>query len=195
MRYADRADLLDLLQLDPARHAAKIARLERIENGVADAIDAKVGHGFGVVPVPETRSLISRIYGSVVLSWPARSVVSLSIDGEVVDPLSYSVPDPDRNGYIWQIRLRGLEPHWVLGYYCAVEVAAVWSDQPITDVPDDIREAATFITADQYRALNASPVGEIGPEGLSVTIRNPWSFTTVKEAINRHRVHRARVGV
>lgn len=72
--------------------------------------------------------------------------------------------------------------------YGSVRVTAEWEDQSWdADVPADIREAATFLTADQWRILHQSPHGEIGPPGLAVFLRNTWEYEIVKSAIRRNR--------
>lgn len=74
--------------------------------------------------------------------------------------------------------------------YGSVRVTAEWEDQSWSaTVPADIREAATFLTADQWRILHQSPHGEIGPPGLAVFLRNTWEYEIVKSAIRRNRFY------
>lgn len=197
MRYANPSDVLGQLRLDPAipGDAPAIERVERLENGVADALDSKVGLRFGDVPVPETRTAFIA-YGSqhVVFSTPARAIVSVAtatgIAGVPVAVNAWTTRLIDSDGLIWSLGFDGYGFSWV-GYDGeSVQVSAIWADQPFADVPADIREAATFITVDEYRARNASPAGEIGPNGLVVQVRNPWRYDMVVSAIEKHRVVR-----
>lgn len=69
----------------------------------------------------------------------------------------------------------------------SIRVTAEWEDQSSSaTVPPEIREAATFITVDEYRIRHQSPAGEIGPPGLATFLRNAWEFEMVKTAIARN---------
>jgi hypothetical protein len=68
-------------------------------------------------------------------------------------------------------------------------VTGTWAGQVREGVPDDVREALTALTIDQYRTLEESPAQTIGPSGESIQIRNPWNLDSVKKAIERHRVY------
>ena len=71
--------------------------------------------------------------------------------------------------------------------YDSVRVTAKWEDSAwAATVPDDIREAATFILADEWRTRFSSPNGEIGPPGLTTYLRNVWEKPSVKLALQNH---------
>ncbi|MDQ3541812.1 MAG: hypothetical protein M3440_14120 [Chloroflexota bacterium] len=193
MRYAHRDDVLNQLRLDPgiAADTAAIARVERLEHAIADTIDARVGHGFGVAPAPEARAIDHwRATGTFVFNTPARSVTSVSVGGITLSADSWEVRHVDGDGLIWAIASTGTGTVWSWYGASPVMITGIWADQPVADVPNDIREAVTFIAVDEYRTRNASPAGEIGPDGLIVQVRNPWRFSMVESAIERHRVVR-----
>lgn len=196
MRYADRTTVLAQLKLDPnnAVDAAAIERVERLENGIAAALDHKTGREFDLAPVAEARVVTgSGDSPRLVLHAGVRSVDAIEIGGEwdglawtggdALDPADYLLALVDHDGIAWAIdRLDAV------GWPQRVRVTAVWGDQSIEGVPDDIREAATFLTIDEYRLRTASPVGEVGPNGLTVRLRDPWKDTIVATAIARHTV-------
>lgn len=203
MIYADRDDVLAQLKLDLENpdHAAQIARVERLENGLSAAFDEKVGTSFGLPPEPETRTVYGDGGHLLKLEPRARSIESVAIGGawdgtswadETVLELGdwLNVEQVDR-GVPMVIAIEAVDGVWV----GPVRITATWDDQPIDEVPDDVREALTFITVDEYRMRNASPAGEIGPDGLVIPVRNPWRYELVKAAIRRHRVRRVRAGV
>lgn len=71
--------------------------------------------------------------------------------------------------------------------YRSLRVTAEWENRSSSAiVPDDIREAATFILADSWRTRHSSPNGEIGPPGLTTYLRNVWEMPEVKLAIQNH---------
>ena len=209
MRYANEPDVLSQLRLDTGDPdaAANIERVTRLENGLCDAFDEKIDRTFGTAPVAETRVLtvgasrwsptVTAMLGldqspRLVTHTGIRSLDSIDvdgewdgaawIDGETLTAADYRLVLTDRNGVSWAIdRIGG-------SWRGVVRVTAIWDDQVTEAVPDDVREALTFITVDQYRTEKASPAGDIGPDGLTVRPRNPWSFELVKEAVNRHRL-------
>ncbi len=201
MRYANESDVLG--QLGVVNPSADYSRLERLESGLCDTFDHKVGRSFGVAPVAQTRTVSLSVTWSsmasprIILETPIRSVTSITVDGtwngtawtggtvlaaddylltNEVDSLFYGI---DLGVYGWSSRIR---------------VSGVWGDQSILGIPDDVREALTFITVDEWRTRNASPAGEIGPDGLMVRARNPRRFELVTQAIERHHVARVLVG-
>lgn len=71
--------------------------------------------------------------------------------------------------------------------YGSLRVTAEWEDRSSSaTVPADIREAATFILADEWRTRYSSPNGEIGPPGLTTYLRNVWEHPSVKLALQRN---------
>lgn len=209
MRYANEADVLHHLNLDSGNpeHADRIERVTRLENGLCDAFDEKVGRSFGTAPVAETRTVsvgslvwsptVTTMLGldrspRLVAHTGIRSLVSVEvdgswdgaawIDGETLTADDYRLVLTGRDGLSWAIdRIGG-------SWSGVVRVTAVWDDQVTDGVPDDVREALTFITVDEYRVRTSSPAGEIGPDGMTVPTRNPWKYESVKAAIERHRL-------
>ncbi len=210
MRYANEDDVLAQLRMTSAD--TQYARLVRLENGLCDTFDHKVGTSFGVAPVAETRnaSVVSSspalypfgnpydIFGSVlygtnrlILDTPIRSVTTIEIggtwggsawtDGTALISDEYWLSNETEQGY-YAIDLG--YGSWV----GVVRITGVWGDQATLTVPDDVREALTFITVDEFRTRNASPADLSGPDGITVGTRNPWRFEIVKAAIDRHSV-------
>ena len=196
MDYADQDDVLAHLKLDPDNpdHADQIARVVRLENGIARAIEEKTGRVFGLTPVAVARVVLGSVWSPrLVLHTGVRSVTSVEIDGEwdgtawqdgtVLEATDYVLAAVDRDGVAWALdRIDGG------GWPASVRVTAVWGDQEVEDIPEDIREAATFLTVDEYRTREGSSTGVIGPDGMVVHTRNPWRFELVKTAIERHTV-------
>lgn len=201
MRYAHTDDVLNQLKLSASNpaHATQIARLERLENGLCDAFNEKVGTSFGAIPDEETRTVQAVGSPLIALKPNARSVSQVAVggiwDGAVwADETVLDLGDwiEWRNGPTGNvIAIAANSGVW----FGPVRVTGIWDDQPTEVVPADVREALTFITIDEYRVRNASPAGEIGPDGLAIPVRNPWRFTFVRSAIDRHRVRRVKVGV
>lgn len=196
MTYANRADVLHHLKLDPGNpeHAEQIERVERLENGIAAVIEEKTGRVFGLTPLPETRVVIGSARSPrLVLHAGVRSVETVEVDGTwdgaawqdgtVLEPDTWVLAAVDRDGVAWAMdRIDGG------GWPTSVRITAVWGDQEVEAIPDDIREAATFLTVDEYRTREGSPTGVAGPDGMVVHTRNPWTFELVRTAIARHAV-------
>lgn len=189
MRYANQDDVLS--QIQRTGSAPDLARIVRLENGVAEAIDELLGRTFGT-PTPRTVAVTAMRYEApiqtVMLPELVRSVDAVTIDGTTVDPADYELAYRIEDGYR---AVRFSAP--VIG---KVAVTGIWESDPLDGpVPDLIREAATAITVDEYRVRNATPTGEIGLDGLVVPVRNIWRYTLVKQAIKRYRIYRPRVAV
>ena len=211
MRYANEDDVLN--QLRKTADDAEYARLVRLENGLCDMLDHKTGTSFGTAPVAETRSVSlefgvgvgygyspSPVYywtplrgGShrLVLDTPLRSLTGIETggtwngatwdDGTALTTDEYRLTNQtDQGSYAIDL---------VSGTWGGVvRITGIWGDQATETVPDDVREAMTFLTINEWHQRNASPFGQIGPDGILVTPRNPWGFEVVKAAIDRHRV-------
>lgn len=207
MRYANEDDVLALLDL--TTESDEYDALVRLENGLADVFDHKVGTTFGTEPVAEMRTIgIQPIVATwtphgvtwhrdwtdshrLILDIPLRSVTSIVTDGTW-------------NGTTWDDGTTLTADEYRLtnatnqGYYAidltagtwsgVVRITGIWADQVALDVPDDVRQAMTFLTVNEWHTDHASPAGFIGPDGLTITPRNPWAFEKVKAAIDRHSV-------
>ncbi len=57
-------------------------------------------------------------------------------------------------------------------------------------MPDEIVSVVTWLVIHTDRVEQASPAGEIGPDGLTVRPYNPWKFERVAAVIDRYRVTR-----
>lgn len=199
LRYANEPDVLG--QLGVTNPGTEYDRLVRLENGLCDTFDHKAGRSFGVAPVAETRDVSAWASGTypnaftsrLILETPIRTVTRIEIDG-IWNGIAWTGGSVLAAGDYWlthhtdegSYAIDLDSGHW----YGTARVTGVWADQPTAGVPDDVREALTFITLDEYRARNASPAGEIGPDGLMVRVRNPWRFELVRTAIERHQITR-----
>ncbi|MDQ3222151.1 MAG: hypothetical protein M3Q75_01555, partial [Gemmatimonadota bacterium] len=145
MRYANEDDVLAQLRMTAAD--PQYTRLVRLENGLCDTFDHKVGTSFGVAPVAETRTVEAHwswyptwerdiaVYPSssyLVLDTPIRSVTAIETSG-------------DWNGVTWsggttlladEYRLTnetdqgfyGIDG-WPFTWAGVVRITGVWGDQ------------------------------------------------------------------
>ena len=194
MRYANQTDVL--AQLEMGDDDARLDRLVRLENGLADTFDQKIGRSFGVAPEAETRLIGQAQTGPrLILPVAIRSVTTVETNGSWDGASWADSTVVDAADYRLALREGGDDRWWAIdslagAWPAIVRITGVWDDQPQATVPDDVREALTFITCDEWRTRNASPAGEIGPEGLVIPVRNPWRFEAVQAAIERHRLVR-----
>lgn len=200
MRYAHQGDVLRQLKIKDD-DAAAIERVTRLENGLADVFDAKVGRTFVTEPVlPETRDMRGMGSDLLVLPVGARGVAAVAVGGTwdgllwvdetALDPADWTPWGRDAQGKALGLQRLDGDVWWG-----PVRVTALWGDQDTEGVPADVVAAMTFVTVDQYRIEQASPAGELGPEGMIVPVRNPWRYTLVAGAIERHKVQRRKAGV
>jgi hypothetical protein len=192
MRYASQPDVLAHLKIS-ATSTDAITRVTSLENGLADAFDAKVGRSFGVAPVAEARTLAAPGVSPVlVIPGGIRSITGITTGGtwdgavwlnpEILDADDYALWATDRDGISY-----GIES-FIGAWVGPVHVTGIWADQSTNGVPADIREAMTFLTVRQYRRLTASPTDLVGPDGLTVPTPHAWDDPLVKAAIERHRL-------
>ncbi|MDQ3540841.1 MAG: hypothetical protein M3440_09150 [Chloroflexota bacterium] len=194
MRYANEADVLRQLSLDPANadDGAAIEEAVRIENGICANLDSRMGRSFGV-PTVETVRINGVGQSVLLLPYPMREVQSVAVDGV---PLASDAWEP------WFV-LRGegatalrLTDLWAI-WYGDIVVTGIPNDAPLstTPIPVDIQQAATFATIRQIRRYKASPTDVVGPDGQVITLPSPWNDPAVKEAIRAHRAYRRKVSV
>jgi hypothetical protein len=192
MRYAPQPDVLAHLNINTSSSEA-IARVTALENGLADAFDAKVGRSFGVAPVAAERTITAPgVSTLLVVLGGIRSVTGITTGGtwdgamwltpEILDADDYALWATDRDGISY-----GIES-FIGAWVGPVHVTGIWADQSTESVPADIREAMTFLTVRQYRRLTASPTDLVGPDGMTVPTPHAWDDPLVKTAIERHRL-------
>lgn len=193
--YADLADVKSQLRISDVDEddAIDVARLEKLNESLSQVFDSKVGRTWGAGG-PVTRT-IEGGYLTIVLPTPVVSVSEISTGGtwngftwagEEVWPVgSWMLSNRDSRGNFHQIKGASRL------FYGPVRVTGVWADDPGGDVPADVRDALTWLVVHHYREETASPAGQIGPDGMIVQTRNPWTFERVKEPIEKHRVRRA----
>ena len=105
------------------------------------------------------------------------------VDGDVLDAEDYRLVFRDLDGWYHGILLPA-------SGYTTVLVTGDWEDGWSADeVPASIRNAVNFILIDEFRLMEQSPAGEIGPQGLATFLRNPWNFDRVQKAIKHHKFY------
>lgn len=208
MGYADISAVRTTANLGPQGESAAVdARLIAIDEALSLLFEEKTGRRWAVdAPVAETRPVTLRAgaahSGVVPLPHPGiRSLVGVTVGatwngaawtgGEVV-PADAVLPVWESDGAYLGLRL-GLVWPWGAGAWYGGSwtgtalVEAVWADAPLWPVPADVREALTFLVAEEYKQEIASPESTVGPDGLAVRTRNPWRFERVAGAVARHK--------
>ena len=193
MRYADLDTVTRHLRI-AGDDTAAVARVEALENGLADALDGLIGRAFGTAPVAEARTIDALTGEVLVLPTGVISVSGVEVDGEwdgaawtdgtALTADEYRLAYVDRDGYAHGIR--GLVSDWS----GPVRVTAVWADQDTEAVPDDLREAMNVLVVREYRRLHMSPQEQIGPDGVMVPAPTGWTDRAVQAVIDRYRVRR-----
>lgn len=190
---------LDLSDDEPD-DAADIALLVGIASEVSRTLELKTGRSWGGTATPTARTIdgvIGRYTDILLLPEAVRSITGVAIVGYNPATLTQSVAYGDNGQWIpWNTtangdilalrRVDGLR--WPAGNGIdRVTVTGVWSDATTGQaVPQEIVDAATFVTVETFRQRKSSPSGEIGPDGMTIRPRNPWGFETVKEAIKHN---------
>lgn len=195
MRYADRPAVLAALSrsdLVPA-DAPEIARIEQIEAGIAALLDREMGRSFGGAATVVSRTIAGHDSSLLLLPIPIRTVTTITMGGIAIPASSWAFWFIGVNGLAYGIRL--LDGSYWPSIGGTIVVTGEWSDAGGGTLPVEIREAATFLTIEEYRSEIAGPSGAIGPDGLIVRTRNPWKFERVKKAIQAHRVRSMRITV
>lgn len=198
MGYADLSAAMYDIGLDPAdaEDGEKIARLAMLDDDISRLIDLKTGRSFGGTAAAVERTVqLPPSWGNdtLVLPFAVRSVTSVVITGdwaETLDASSYALTlGTELTGDYHGIRRTdgGSWPAMVGDSVITIE--AVWSDTYAGGAPpDEIVAAATFLVVEEWKLRQTSPAGEIGPDGLVVRARNPWSFEIVKTALDHYGV-------
>lgn len=209
MRYADEEDVL--LQLRLTEESDEYDRLVRLENALCEVFDYKTGMAFGEDPNDETRTVAIANSASyppfgvrfpydygygyatprLVLSVPLRSVTSIEwggtwngttwVGGTALTTADYMLTNRTSQGYYAIDRIGS-------SWGGSLRITGIWADQMSEDIPLDVVEALTFLTINEWHTDNASPAGQIGPDGMFIPTRNPWNFERVKAALDRHTV-------
>lgn len=200
MRYAYQPDVLAHLKVKED-DVDTIARLIRLENGLAAQFDHACGRTFGETTVaPQLRSVQG--YASNLLLLPTG--IGRIDEVEVSDPVASDSRILDAGewlpwGYddagntVGLLLTSSTLPTW---YGLQVGITGLWGDQDSEGlVPDDVREAMVTLLVKEFRRRTSSPSEQIGPDGMVVPAPSGWSDPTVKGAIAAHRVSRRKVGV
>lgn len=193
MRYATPDDVLAHLKI-PASDTAKVDRVTRLENALAEAFDAKTGRSFGVAPDPQARMVDGRDSSVLVIQTGIVSVTGVRADNGTWDGAAfvgltdlvsdeYRLVYTDTDGISY-----GIERTTGVAWIGPVEVTGVWPDQGTDDVPADVAEAVTYLTVKQYRRLTASPSDQVGPDGMAVPTPHGWDDPLVVMALAAHTV-------
>lgn len=194
MRYADEPDVLAHLRIEDSDTDA-IEQVVRLENGLAEMFDGKVGRSFGETVPPVTREVRGLSCEVLVIGEGIRSITGIEVDGAwngtawtdgvTLGTDAWRVWAHAPDGVIYAIeRLGG--PYW----QHTVRITGVWADQPDGSVPADVREAMTTLTVKEYRRRTSSPSEQIGPDGLMIPAPSGWNDPTVQATIEHHIVTR-----
>lgn len=217
MRYAVPEVVYGLLSIDPLTAPPEtLDEVEGVEEAIAALIDLECNRTFGALPVAKTRTLTNTRNGYTWYTDRIILDSGLVFFGDFKWGEDYPFVSPygmrnvtsivsggTWNGLTWDDEDVHSAEEWELvflsqkGWYYGIDlpltattirVTAEWEDDSqSTTVPPEIREAANFLTADEYRVRHQSPAGEIGPPGLATYLRNPWEFTSVKIALNKNK--------
>lgn len=208
-RYANEDDVTAGIEADAAESGIDMEAVYRLENGLCDVFDHKIGRSFGTAAVAEMRTVwvgntiapyfwpIDYAYWGlrpsdrIILNVPLRSLTGIETggtwngtdwdDGTALDADDYRLTEHTNQGFYAIDLVNGT-------WSGVVRITGIWGDQSDATVPDDVREALTDLTINQWLTRQSSPAGLIGPEGFQVPTRNPWNLELVKAAIDRHRV-------
>lgn len=169
------------------------ARLERIRAAVSAWIEAKAGRVFGG-DADDPRPRIVMAPGSspvLLLPEPARSVSGVvavrSWDGLAWGGDAYL---GHRWSPVWVSggglipALTTLDGSWWYGPYL---VTAAWEgDGSGGAVPPEIEYVATRLIAEVWKHEDASPQGQVGPQGQVIPIRDPFKDRLALDLIAKH---------
>jgi hypothetical protein len=203
MGYSDLSSAKAQLSLNDATEddAADIALLVAIDAEVSRDLELKTGRKWGGTATPSVRTVDGPVgcWGTdtLLLSEPARSISSIAIVGTLAETLTAYDSGTGLGDWIpWHVTkggdilaVRRVQNGWwpPQDGINRVTITAVWSDDASgVAAPQEIVDAATFVTVETFRQRKSSPTGEIGPDGFTIRPRNPWGFVVVTEAIKRH---------
>lgn len=171
------------------------ARLTALRAAVSAYIEEQTGREFGVIA---TETVAIR---------PGPRTVDLLLLPKPVRTISAVTLDPESTGTAWTggtaLPLTAFDLAMVLedgtalamqrtdgGTWPAlVVIAANWGDaDSVATVPDDITYAANYLIAERFKLEQASPAGQIGPDGSVVPIRNSLKDPLVTATVERWRL-------
>jgi hypothetical protein len=66
-------------------------------------------------------------------------------------------------------------------------IIGVWEDQYPT-VPDDVTWAVNTVVVELFKKQQASPAGQIGPDGSIIPLRDVFQQTEIRTVVDRYRV-------
>lgn len=195
MGYADLQSCITDIGLIEGEQDDQIGWLAQLDDEIATLIDLKCGRSFGGTVTAAARVVnLPPSWGhtTLVLPYSIRAVDSIVITGdyaETLGPTNYVLAIGTEltgdyhairrvDGYAWPMNTGR----------SVLTITGDWSNTASGDVPDAIVAAATFLVCEEWKTRQSSPAGEIGPDGMTVRIRNPWNFEVVKTAINHYSV-------
>jgi hypothetical protein len=170
------------------------ARLTALQKAVSLYIEQATGRTFGTGTTSETVVANGKGRSLLLLPRAARSVTSV-------------VANPDWSGTAWiggspllateyRIALTG-----ELGEGSALELidGGTWHGRFLvtgtfettdadTTIPDDITYCANYLVAERFKLENASPAGQIGPDGSVIPVRDALRDPLVRAAIDKYAI-------
>lgn len=194
--YGTVADAKKMLRADGAStfSADQDARLTALQKAVSLYIEQATGRTFGTGATSETVVATGRGRHLLMLPRAARTVSSV-------------VANPDWSGSAWtggttvaaneyRIALTG-----ELGEGSALEMVdgGTWHGRFLvvgtfentdadTTVPDDITYIANYLMSERFKLEQASPSGQIGPDGSVIPVRDALRDPLVRETVNKYAV-------
>lgn len=203
MGYSDLASAKAQLDLSDAvdGDAADIALLASIDDEVSRTLELKLGRKWGGTATPSARTIDGPVgsWGAeiLLLPEPVRSVTAVAIVGTLPETLTpYNASTGLGDYVLWHqtksgdyLAIRRVQNGWWprRDGIDRITITGVWSDEASgDDPPQEVIDAATFVTVETFRQRKSSPTGEVGPDGFTIRPRNPWGFEVVKEVLKRY---------
>ena len=170
----------------------EVARMTSLLATVSALIEHDTGATFGEA-APETIAVESLNRGSLLyLPKGLRSLTSVTESPEWVSgawsggtgltTCEYRLASHTVDGY-WRTLYR-VDGYWAGTYL----VTGSW-EGTTDDIPEEINYLANYLSAEIYKKQKASPAGFVGPDGVTVAVRNTFTEPEVKRILDRHRVN------
>lgn len=173
------------------------ARLTALQKAVSLYIEQATGRQFGIVTIEQVavRRRGQAVY-TLMLPKPVRTITAVTLD-------------PVNTGTAWSggtaLPLSGVERAMITVRDEALAlvrsdgdvwpmltvVTGNWADSDSdTAVPDDITYVANYLMAERFKLEQASPSGQIGPDGSVVPIRDALRDSMVRETVDKYAINR-----
>ena len=170
-------------------------RLTALQKAVSAYIEGETGRTFGTGATSET--IVVRTPGNrtiLLLPKAIRTVTSVTVapewdgsawtGGQALTSADYVREQVTRTGEA--LALRREDYGW---WPTVVVVTGTWADTDAdANVPDDITYVANYLMAERFKLEQASPAGQIGPDGSVIPVRNSLKDPLVAARLDYWRV-------